>query len=262
VVDPAVADVCDTVANIATVDIKQTCKQYLSELCGQKSVVLSHTQYGDVLLTSIMKITVTETVTTKATTTGVPVTADIVGKKTTSLADNRTVEKNLTAPLYNFTEASSYVTGMELTAAGQDMHSQIIVLGQAGDVNSLDSVANNPYVVSNIPNNNALNTWRPRVLLQTFGTSVDTKICAQSALMQELKNIVLSIDLNTWYLNNKLVRPNYMVTVQNSDLYLFNPTKFFIESVVLRGDEKSGTATLNCVLPEAYNHQTPKNVFI
>lgn len=261
VVDKTVTDACNQVANIATADIKQTCKEYISEICSQKSIVVSHTPYGQLLLTSIKTITTTVSTNTSAVTTGIPVDSAIVGKKNTELQDNKTIKNTPTKTIYDFADGNAESVSMELTTNGQSMHSQIIVLGQAGEINSRDSVANNPYVVSNIPNNNALNTWRPKILIQTFGTDIDTVYAADNARMQELKNIALTVNLRSWFLNGVLVKPNYMITVLNKDIFLFKKTRFFIESVVLTGDEKGDTAILNCVLPEAYDRQIPHNVF-
>jgi hypothetical protein len=45
------------------------------------------------------------------------------------------------------------------------------------------------------------------------------------------------------------------------NIVINSPTKFFIESVDYTGSESINECTLNCVIPEVYNWQTPKNFF-
>ena len=67
--------------------------------------------------------------------------------------------------------------------------------------------------------------------------------------------------MDRWDLNEKIIRPNKIITVQNPKLYLFKKTRFFIESVELTGNEKQTSAVLTCFLPEVYDSKTPKNIF-
>lgn len=50
-VDDTVADIMDTKISVTTADVTQTIKSYLTELCRQRNIVISHTVYGDILFT-------------------------------------------------------------------------------------------------------------------------------------------------------------------------------------------------------------------
>lgn len=176
-------------------------------------------------------------------------------------------------PMYNF-DGGFPVTNMELNFNGQEMHDTITVVGQSvvGTNNDCESTVQNPYVQkslnwgltafnSTIGTNNIVYGNRPKVAIQTSGDDNSTKLTARQLLSQELKAIRLTISIDRWELNGKLVRPNTIVTVTNPELFLYQKSRWFVESVDLQGDEKSETATLNCVLPECYNNEDVKNVF-
>lgn len=143
---------------------------------------------------------------------------------------------------------------LSLNINGQAMHSTITVMKQADSDggNAGQSIITNPYV----------DGYRPKTLTQNSGDDNDTSQAAKTALAEELKNIVLTVELDRWVINGKIIKPNNIITVTAPELYLFNKTKFFIESVELRGSEKQPTASLTCVLPEVYSGETPKNIFV
>jgi|SRR6185437_1447224 len=216
VIDPSVSSNVNSVYKSTTADDKQTVKSYLCELAGQKHVMLSHDEMGNLLLTQA-KIT--------------------------------------QQPIFDFTNGMPNVA-MELNFDGQRMHSSITLQKQAtktGKGNAGQSSFSNPYVTS---------TFRPHVTRQTSGTDVDTALCARNMLSEELKGLTLTIDLDRWTLNNKVIRPNNIITVTNPDLYIYKKTKFFITSVELKGDNNAQVATLTCTLPEVYSSTTPKNIFL
>jgi prophage tail gpP-like protein len=80
-------------------------------------------------------------------------------------------------------------------------------------------------------------------------------------LSQELKNIKLTINLDRWEIDGKLIKPNSIIAVKNPEIYLFQKSNWFIESVRFIGDEKQRTATLTCVLPSVYDGSTPSYIF-
>lgn len=145
-------------------------------------------------------------------------------------------------------------TTFDLQFNGQSMHSQITAMKQNdGDSkNEAEKTVTNPYVPY---------SFRPKTVLQTSGTDIDTLLCAKNALAEELRNLKLTITLDRWLANNKIIRPNNTVTVRNPQIYIFKKTKWFIEAVELKGDQKSQISTLHCVLPSVYDGSDPDYIF-
>lgn len=237
VYDAIVATELDTVFETVKTEYEKTIKEWLAELASQRFIVMSHTPKGELLFTR----------------------ADVTQ-----------------APIYDFKYPNSIATGMELSFNGQGMHSSTVVLSQIGiDPNcvSEDGAISNPYVP----------IFRPRVIQQSAETTIvaanntplnaDDKTikeltgeqitrASQMALATELKNIKLTIQLDTWYIDGKIIRPNNIVTVTNPNLFLFAKSKWFIESVTLNGNQKEQTSTLTCVIPEVFSAVSPENMFI
>lgn len=161
-------------------------------------------------------------------------------------------------PVLDFGEIPG--TSMSLSFNGQNMHSHISVLKQQ-DFEEDESVADefkNQFTVRNpyVPY-----VFRPKVVVQTSGTSKDTPKVAKSALASELRSLTLKITIDRWDINKKLIKPNSIVAVKNPDIYLYDRTKWFVEEVEYSGDNESMTAVLTCVLPEVYNGKTPEYLF-
>ncbi len=232
----------------------QSVGDFLDQLCKQKNVVLSHTKDGNVLITrhkSDKILTTTETIVNVSSTSfddslaGAPP-STAVSKKITS--KNRKI-------LFDFNNKGQW-TKMSLNVDGQKLHRLIQVVGQHQDGtedNALDSGIANPYVAQ------AVNRYVR--IIQTSGDSNDTPDTARSILGDELKSIVLTIEIQGWTLGGNLVTPNQLVSVQNDELYLFNKNTWFIQEVALHGDEKEETAVLTCVLPYCFGDDEVKNIF-
>jgi prophage tail gpP-like protein len=236
-IDAIVNEDCNTAyATSPIIEPDQTIKDFLTTLAAQKNIVLSHDTSGNLVFTR---------------------------------ADTHKT------PIFNF-DGSIPVVDMDLSFDGQQMHNTITSLGQASipTDNSTQDTIKNPYVRLGIDwmGTAKLNTlgqpgvaystgFRPGISKKTSGTDNDTILTARQLLAQELKAIKLTINIDSWTLNNTLVRPNNIITVTNPELFLYQKTRWFIESVDFRGDEKSETATLNCVLPECYNNDDVLNVF-
>ncbi|MBE9490874.1 MAG: hypothetical protein IMY67_11310 [Bacteroidetes bacterium] len=200
------------------------------------------------------KTTASETDTIKSYLTKMAAQKDIVLSHTPEGNLLYTKAKADIAPIFHFTPGQIGVTDMSLTFDGQAMHSSITLLKQASTEggNAGQSFVSNPYVPF---------VRRPAVKKQSSGGDNDTGDAASNALSAELKGIVLTIELNDWFLDGKIVKPNNTILVTDPELYIFEPTLFFIESVDLVGDEKENTASLKCVLPEVYTENRPKNIF-
>jgi prophage tail gpP-like protein len=156
-------------------------------------------------------------------------------------------------PKYNFGRQIP-ITSSVLKFDGQRMHSEITVIKQAdsGGGNAGQSTIKNPYVTK----------FRPSVKIQSSGDDNSTSFAAKSALADELLAIQLDINVDTWTDNEGLIwRPNTIITIENTELMINKPTRFFIESVQFTGNEAQQIATLKCVVPEVHNTKEPKNIF-
>lgn len=211
-------------------------KDFLAQNAKEKNIVLSHDAVGNLLLT------------------------------------RANVDKK---PIYKF-DGSIPAISMELFFDGQPMHNKIWVVGQyeTGDANSSQDREPqiNPYVQSKTELSTIGSTFglpaiafetgnRPGVYMQGTSNNNTTPLTARQYLSKELKSIRLTIEIEGWELDGKIVRPNNIITVVNPDIFLYQRTKWFIESVDFRGDASSETALLTCVLPECYGTGDVKNVF-
>ena len=143
---------------------------------------------------------------------------------------------------------------ISLSFNGQAMHSHITVQMQASidGGNAGESTVRNPFVPF---------VYRPRVASQSSGDDNDTAKAARHLLSEELKNIVVKVKMDRWVISGKIIRPGKMVSILDPKNYINKRTNFVVESVDLKGDENSQTATLTCVLPAVYDDSTPVNIF-
>lgn len=164
-----------------------------------------------------------------------------------------TEAKTSQAPFYHFERGMPNVD-IKLSIDGQSMHSHITIQKQAGvdGGNAGEFTIRNPYVPY---------VYRPKVISQTSGDDIDSSEAARMALSAELKGIVLTITTNVWEIDNKIIKPNSIVTVTDPENYLFKKTRWFVKSIQFNGDESSTTAVLTCVLPEVYSNEPVVNIF-
>ncbi len=159
-------------------------------------------------------------------------------------------------PLYHFNVPKGGLPGvkMDFNFDGQAIHSHITVMKQADleDDNGGQFTIENPYVPF---------IFRPKTVIQSSGTNVDTELAAKNALAEELRHLRFTISLDRWDINEKLIRPNNLISVTNPEIYLYKKTNLFIESVDLTGNQKEQTSILHCVLPEVYNGQVPNYIY-
>lgn len=149
-------------------------------------------------------------------------------------------------------------TDIKISFNGQGMHTPITVVKQASKKggNAGQFSIDNPYIPAETT------AFRPKTIIQSSGDDNDTEKVARIALATEIKdNIKLIISTDRWEVNGDVVTPNNTITVTAPELYINRKTLFFIEQVDLVGNSESATAVLTCVLPEAYNGKTPKNIF-
>lgn len=156
-------------------------------------------------------------------------------------------------PFLNFPEATTPATSMSLSFNGQAMHNSITVMKEADadGGNAGEATISNPLC----------NRFRPKVLVQSSGDDIDTEKAARTALSNELKNVVLTITTDRWEVDEKIIKPNSIISVHNHELYLYKKTNWFVEEITFVGDNKQTTATMKCVLPSVYDNSTPSNIF-
>jgi prophage tail gpP-like protein len=164
-----------------------------------------------------------------------------------------TKAKTKQTPIAVFDQNNRKALSTKLSFNGQGMHSHITVLKEADEGNAGEETIRNPYVISSV--------FRPKVIKQSSGDDVDTSKAVRAALASELKNLKLTLTLDSWTIDGKIIRPNNLITVENENVYLYKRANWFIESVDLTGNNKQQTAVLNCVLPEVYNNEIPEYLF-
>jgi prophage tail gpP-like protein len=210
-VDPAVQSEASKVLTQSTASATQTVKGYLTEIARQRDLIISHDEFGDLLIT-------------KPNTEGQPI-LDI------DMTSNKTIPAYQTELIYN----------------GQNQHSHITVMGQPDLIsnNAREFTIRNPYVVGSV--------FRPRVVTQSSGDDNDTPKMARRELGNELSKIKVKIYLDRWVVNDKIIRPNNIISLIDPSIYIFKKSLFFIESVKFTGNAEKQQCVLTCTLPEAYN---------
>lgn len=217
-VDDSVASKMDQVYETSKANPTQTVKDYFTELCKQRNIILSHTPGGRVLFTS--------------------------------------AKTNLT-PIAHY-EGGIGNTSISHNFNGQMLHSPITVVRQADPDGGNEGVytLTNPYIPA------STTAFRPKVVVQSSGDNNSTESVARNVLAAELKAISIKVSTDSWYIGDDLIRPNNLVTVQSKSLFLNKKVVLFIESVEFSGNQESQTTIINCVLPEVYNLNAPKNIYV
>jgi prophage tail gpP-like protein len=160
-------------------------------------------------------------------------------------------------PIFSFDLTSECPEGFEFDFEfnGQGIHREITVQKEASadGGNAGSYTITNPYVIGSV--------FRPTTSSQTSGDENNTSLAARRARANELRNIPLTISIPKWDVGGELIKPNTTIDIIAPELYIYYKTRFFIESVNYVGDTTKTTCTLNCVLPEVYNQETPVNIF-
>lgn len=162
---------------------------------------------------------------------------------------------NLRPILHFDTDNSIPYTSMKMDFSGQGLHSEITVIKQASKKggNAGQATVINPFVPI---------VYRPKVVVQSSGDDNQTQEAAMNALSEELKNITLTIETDRWDVDGKIIQPNNIVSVINSEIYIYKKVNWFIESIKFVGNSEKTTATITNVLPEVYNNKMPQNIFV
>lgn len=213
-----------TVIESTTAKMGESIKSYLSNLCSQRNLILTHDNIGRLVITKVPS-----------------------SQKAITTLENSEVE---------------------LSCNGQNMHSVITVMKQASidTDNAGEATIQNPFIsafqTSITPSNPFVPNLRPLVKEQNSGNDNTTEQAAKTALANELKALKFTIPINSWYINKSLIKPSQIIKVTAPDCFLYKPTELFIESVTFTGSPESQKAVLSCSLPEVYNNNVPKNIFL
>lgn len=221
-------DMNKPIVGMLTISETKTIKEILQELCIAQNINITHNQYGQLQFSRVN--------------TG----QNIIGMNT-----DRAIPT-----IWNFTDGAPS-TKISLKVNGQGMHSQITVMTESfedasGGANaSTSEPVVNPYV----------SLFRPRFSTSTRGKFIDSSTAARHYMGEELKNIMLTIEISQWQLNGKIIRPNSIITVTSPENFIYSSTRFFVMEVSLRGDQSSQTCIITCCLPEVFNNDPVNNIF-
>lgn len=280
-VDPEVATECDTIIVKSIPYPDESIRVYLDKICSHVNVVLSHTPTGKLLLTKVKSDKILTTTTTLVNVNPVPRSNSMAGAPSFT-AQSQTIQKSNRATICDLTPNNRHALwlNMETSFDGQRIHSDIVVMSQSNNSTGPNGAESeplfNPYYdnsgvqdsnIYNSINNTGLTNSRgarpATIIQQTQTNNSDNKVekTARSVMGDEIKGVTLSVSFDRWVVNGHMVTPNQMLTAQNSDVYLFKKTKWFIQEVSLYGDEKEETARIVCVPPDAFGTDPVTNIF-
>lgn len=221
VIDPAVQELANKPFKSVTASETDTIESFLFNLAQQKGIVLSNDENGNLLITKA---------------------------------------KTDQQPFMSFDKdgVNGFIPliGSDLDYNGDAMHSHITVVKQASSDggNAGEYTIRNPYCPI---------IYRPKVVSQTSGDDIDTKETALRELGRELEEgLKLTIRTDRWEdSEGKIIKPNSVISIFDPEMFIYSKAEFFVKSIDFVGNESETTATLNCVLKEAYNRQIPKSIF-
>lgn len=143
------------------------------------------------------------------------------------------------------------VISVSVTPNGQGMHSSVTVIKQSSTENQNEgqTTVNSPFVPSGVK--------RPKVQFIRYGAQTDTKEAATAIVCSEAKNFPITIELEGWTFNNKVVRAGFYIELTAPSIFI-QKTKLVLQSVNFKADpEKGKTMTLTAVLPCVYTGVLP-----
>ena len=220
VVDPEVSDLANKPFKSVTAGETDTIDGFLLNLAQQKSLILSHDEKGNLLITKA-----------------------------------KTEQK----PFMEFDRrvpAMIPLTGSKMTYNGSAMHSHITVVKQASSDggNAGEYTLKNPYCPI---------VYRPKVVIQSSGDDLDSKETAIRELGKELdEGLKFTIKTDRWIgPDGKIIKPNSIITIFDPELYIYTKATLFVRSIDFSGNNEQTIATLNCVVPEAFNRKIPTSIF-
>jgi len=163
---------------------------------------------------------------------------------------------NQTPPKIKINENDFGVNRISFTPNAQAMHSSITVIKQAStkDQNEGKATVESPFVKG---------IKRPLTKMLSHGSGTDTVKAANAIASSEAKNLPITIELEGWTFQNKIVRAGFYIELTAPSIFI-QTTKLVLEKVNYKADPKKGkTLTLTAVLPCVYTGELPaKNPFV
>lgn len=150
---------------------------------------------------------------------------------------------------------STPITNVSISINGQNMHRNITVVQQAdseGGVGGQHTIRN-PYVVGSY--------IKDKTIKATSGIQDDMPTLARRELANELKNIKLSADSSTWEINDEIIKPGDIITVNDPNLYIYKDAKFVIDSVSYTGSNSEIVCSFTAVPIEVYENGKVKSMY-
>lgn len=211
----------------------QNIASYISELAVQRNIVVSHDEFGNVLIT-------------KPNTKGIPI-------------------LNFDFTSQNPNDDSRRIPGVEVESEfnAQGLHTEITVVQQADDekgTNASQITLTNPL----IPIKSAV-LFRPKTVIIDSGNQFTVGEAANYELGKEIREACkLTIKLGVVELNGQMIRENNTLTIIDPENFLYTRSTWYIESVQPTINEKETSCVLNCVLPFGYDFDRSalKNVYV
>lgn len=157
---------------------------------------------------------------------------------------------NQTPPKIKIKETDIGVLNIAISPNGQAMHSSVTVMKQASTDTQNEGLTTviSPFVKD---------IKRPLVKMLSHGSGTDTKKAAEGIICAEAKNLPITIELEGWTFQNKIVRAGFYVEVEAESIFV-KKTKLVLQSVNFKSDPKKGkTQTLTAVLPCVYTGELP-----
>ena len=210
IVSSAVKTEANKIIEKTSAKASETIKEYLSRLCNERNIVLTHTATGSIVLT----------------------------KANTSQKAS-----------WVYDESDDKVLSINGSVQGQQMHSSVSVIRQASikTDNAGESKSSNIFV----------SQYKPLIKIQSSGTDNDTVNASVKAVLSELKNIKFTVEYDGF-----IHRPNTIIEIKEPFVYLYDKTRLFVESVTVKGDNRSMISSVEAVIPETYSGVLPsKNIF-
>lgn len=143
---------------------------------------------------------------------------------------------------------------MTLSVNGQNMHSEISSIKQPNKRKKNKGST----LTDTLKNTLVQNYYKPKVKKVSAGEDSDVKTAVKGFYMDELENISISIELDSF---NQDISVGDFIEVVNPEIFIFKPAKLLIKSTSVSENETSDFMALTCVLPEAFSGEKPKNIF-
>ena len=225
IIDESVSREMNLVFTKSIANPEDSVKSYLSKLAAQRNIIISHRQDGKLLFFRPKANIKSKGIFDKTNTIGASF--DIDGQ---SMQRKLYVLRQPTMPK------------LPRRKKGDPPREKVKVRGKFYDV---------------IENNLVQDAKRVSVKLMSSGEDLDTKQAVNNYLMDQLKNIKLSISFYEW----KDLEIGDLIEYQNDELKLFKPVQFMVTSINKSFDAESNMYEISCNLPEAYAGGSPKNIF-